>query len=386
MSSEHAELRMLHESFPHLSADEWSTVLRMAERIGETAVGVMLTTLDVQRQRESILAFVQREAAEARRACDEKQGEVAELRQQVQLLIAQQHQQQRAAAQPRAESVKLDVSKFRGAEGESLLRWLVELDAAISARGFRESHLEVAFAMSVLAGRAKTWAFGRRLADPHCFQTYEEFKHELKQAFEPPKSELRARSEFLAIRQGKRDVHTYSQLARYLISCIVYKPVDDQTQVVTFMAGLNDGPVKTYLFRQEPETLEEAIVLATQEDYSLGQAQAHSAQYRPQRYRTAAYRDTAEPMDLSTARVVSNTTRNSQFNGNQNGRRSMLCHRCKRPGHRAYECMAPRPAQQNAGRGNAPRSAPFRAQRLNPQSNRAPGSEVHRRQGNESSQ
>jgi hypothetical protein len=355
--------------------------------MGETAVGVMLTTLDAQRQRESILAFVQREAAEARRAYDEKQSEVAELRQQVQLLLSQQHHQRHNVVEPRVESIKLDVSKYRGAEGESLLRWLVELDAAVEARNFRTPHLEVMFAMSVLAGRAKTWAFGRRLADPNCFPTYGQFKHELKQAFEPPKSELRARSEFLSIRQGKRDVHTYSQLARYLISCIVHKPVDDQTQVVTYMAGLNDGPVKTYLFRQEPETLEEAISMATSEDYSLGQAQAHSAQFRSQRYRSAAFRDTAEPMDLSTVRVVSNSTRNnSQFNGTQGGRRPMLCHRCQRPGHRAYECMAPRPAQQSGGRTSVPRSAPFRAQRNQPQSNRTPGGDASRRQRNESSQ
>ncbi len=49
-------------------------------------------------------------------------------------------------------------------------------------------------------------------------------------------------------------------------------PVDDQTQVVTFMKRLNDSPIKRQLFRVYPETLEEAISLSTQGDFGLNQA------------------------------------------------------------------------------------------------------------------
>ncbi|KAG4217624.1 hypothetical protein PC116_g33896 [Phytophthora cactorum] len=39
--------------------------------------------------------------------------------------------------------------------------------------------------MSCLGGRARSWAYGRRLTDATCFGTYAEYKEELRQAFEP---------------------------------------------------------------------------------------------------------------------------------------------------------------------------------------------------------
>ncbi|KAG2881399.1 hypothetical protein PC117_g26397 [Phytophthora cactorum] len=61
-------------------------------------------------------------------------------------------------------------------------------------------------------------------------------------------NEFRSRAEFLDLQQGKHDVHAYAQRARYLVSNIVTNPMDEATKVVTFMKGLRDGPVKTYLF------------------------------------------------------------------------------------------------------------------------------------------
>ncbi|KAG3022049.1 hypothetical protein PC119_g9397 [Phytophthora cactorum] len=116
--------------------------------------------------------------------------------------------------------------------------------------------------MSSLGGRARSWAYGRRLTDTTCFGTYAEFKEELRQAFEPPKNEFRSRAELLDLQQGKYDVHAYAQRARYLVSNIVTNSMDEATKVVTFMNGLRDGPVKTYLFREYPSTLEAAITLA----------------------------------------------------------------------------------------------------------------------------
>ncbi|POM61335.1 hypothetical protein PHPALM_29665, partial [Phytophthora palmivora] len=49
------------------------------------------------------------------------------------------------------------------------------------------------------------------------------------------------------------------------------------------MKGLKDGPVKTYLFREYPSTLEAAITLAMQEVFSLRQAKQHMNVPRPQR-------------------------------------------------------------------------------------------------------
>ncbi|KAG3083369.1 hypothetical protein PC121_g5740 [Phytophthora cactorum] len=145
-----------------------------------------------------------------------------------------------------------------------------------------------------------SWAYGRRLTDATCFGTYAEFKKELRQAFEPPKNEFRSRAEFLDLQQGKHDVHAYAQRARSLVSNIVNKPMDEATKVVTFMKGLRDGPVKTYLFREFPSTLEAAITLAMQEEFCLRQAKLHVNV--PRMARPVIRTGGPEPMDLSNAR------------------------------------------------------------------------------------
>ncbi|GMF61400.1 unnamed protein product [Phytophthora fragariaefolia] len=130
---------------------------------------------------------------------------------------------------PRVESLKLHVNSYVGREGEPLLRWLVEVDTAITARRIVDPLSKVAFAISCLGGRGMSWA---------------------------------SRAEFLDLQQGKHDVHAYAQRAGSLVSNIVTNPIDEATKVVTFMKRLKDGSVKTYLFREYPSTLEAAITLA----------------------------------------------------------------------------------------------------------------------------
>lgn len=362
-----------HSDFPHLSTDEWSVIELIVARDGTEAASSVLHNTSPEEQRARIFSYLSREARAANTAREQAQAaqeqalaasaraeeaslreaEVlrreAEVRQQLLRTVDQQQHAARAAAQEqRAESLKIDVAKYRGNEGESLVRWLVELEAAITARRIKDPLMQVAFAMSNLAGRAKSWSFGKRLADPSCFATYNEFKIQLRLAFEPPKTEFRYRTEFLSIKQGKRSVHDYAELARYLDSCVVTRPMVEDTKVVTFMKGLNDGPIKTYLFRKFPETLEQAIAIATQEDFSLNQAYVHSDAFRPPRNQTAREVDTSEPMDISAVEV------NHQQGSSQKGKRQGTCHRCHKAGHFAYECLDPRPSSRPPSSGARP--------------------------------
>jgi len=169
----------------------------MGNNIGTQAVAAMLFTLSPDEQHSCVAQFIQHEL-------DEAQQRNALLEQQA-LLLSQQQQHASPQAvverRERVESLKIDVSKYKGLANESLLRWLVELDTAIEARRIEDHSMQVTFAMSNLAGRAKTWAYGRRLADPHCFPTLESFKSELREAFEPPKTEFRARAELLELKR-----------------------------------------------------------------------------------------------------------------------------------------------------------------------------------------
>lgn len=203
------------EDFSHLSDPEWAAYERMVTIFGEASVINMLNTFNPEAQKLTALNFMHQEIVGAQRQTTTPVARVAPL--------------------------KLDVNHYKGGENEPLLRWFVEMDTALRVRQIYDPDHQVAFAMSKLGGRARSWAFGRRLTDPGCFPDYEAFKYELKLAFEPPKNEFRARAEFLDLRQGRLELHDYAQRARYLVSSIVSDPVDYATQVVTFMKGLNDG-------------------------------------------------------------------------------------------------------------------------------------------------
>ncbi|KAE8953465.1 hypothetical protein PR001_g32870, partial [Phytophthora rubi] len=118
-----------------------------------------------------------------------------------------------------------------------------------------------------------------------------------------------------------------------LVSNIVANPIDEATKVVTFMKGLKDGPVKTYLFREYPSTLESAITLAMQEEFSLRQAKLHVNAPRPMSRPMVKPTGGPEPMDLSTATAAGSQQRRGPTN--------VRCFRCGNNGHYARECTAP---------------------------------------------
>uniref|UniRef100_A0AAV1T6I4 Retrotransposon gag domain-containing protein n=1 Tax=Peronospora matthiolae TaxID=2874970 RepID=A0AAV1T6I4_9STRA len=240
------------DGYSHLSNVEWDAVERMGSTKGTHAVSVMLEALNRDAQHATIAKFIQNEL-------DAECEKVALLHQQGSQQAELLRQQQAAAGgsmhSRRPETLKIDISKYRRVEEDSLLRWFVELDDAIRARRIDDGDMQVAFAQSNLAGRAKTWALGIKSHDPYAFGSLEGFKSRLRQTFEPPRAEFRARTELLKLRQGKRDVHAYAQHIRHLTSCISSNPVDEHTLVSVFLQGLADGPVKTHLFRLELDSL-----------------------------------------------------------------------------------------------------------------------------------
>ncbi|KAG2781020.1 hypothetical protein PC129_g16669 [Phytophthora cactorum] len=293
---------------PHMSDPEWEALQRLGTVIGEATVAMMLRKLSPTEQHGVALGFivkVQRDAAVATTTTAS------------------------SGTTPRVQALKLHVSNYVGKEGEPLLRWLVEVDTAIATRRIFDESSKIAFAMSSLGGRARSWAYGRRLTNATCFSTCAEFKEEFRKAFEPPKNEFWSRAEFLDLQQGKHDVHAYAQRARYLIANIVTNPIDEATKVVTFMKGLRDGPVKTYLFREYPSTFEAAITLAMQEEFSLRQAKLHVNV--PRMARPVMRTGGQEPMDLSNATAAGHQQRNNS---------SVWCFRCGYTGHFARECTA----------------------------------------------
>ena len=328
------------ESYPYLSDVEWSAVERLTSSVGEDAVWSLLSSNDRDQQHSIISKFIQRELDAAR-------AEVTQLHQQGhqqnELLRQQQSQSAVAAStrERRRETLKLEVSKYRGIQEDSLLRWFLEVDDAIKARHIEDEQMQIAFAKSNLSGRARTWALNLQLKDPNVFGSFAVFKSLLSQSFEPPRAEFRTLTELLKVKQGKRDVHTYAQHVRYLASCMVANPIPDFVLITVFLQGLTDGPVRSHLFRIELKSLEEAITTAVQEDFNVRQAHTGVAPYRPSRRIEVGG---PEPMDL--CHTESESSRVTDY------KKSQKCYNCQKTGHYAYECSAPGVVPRTTGNSN----------------------------------
>uniref|UniRef100_H3H7K4 RNA-directed DNA polymerase n=1 Tax=Phytophthora ramorum TaxID=164328 RepID=H3H7K4_PHYRM len=210
---------------------------------------------------------------------------------------------ERKPVQPKP--LRLKVNPYKGKEGENLHFWVREVELAMDAALVSDERLRVAFALSHLSGRAKSSAYTREATTPGCFASWAQLCEQLRAAFLPANYEYRQRSRFLACKQGRRELHEYIQEMRELTASLVGNPLHEYIKVTVFMDGLRVGPARTQLFRVQANTLEEAIQIALQEEYSHRHAHTPatawlggSSQGRPQ---SRGPFNVPVPMDLSLA-------------------------------------------------------------------------------------
>ena len=100
-----------------------------------------------------------------------------------------------------------------------------------------------------------------------------------------------------------------------------------------------------------PDTLEEAISLAIQEDFSLKQAKGSRTKLPdvPSHSKKGS-NSGPSPMELCLTQTES-SSRTGSSGGVRRSKKDMTCYRCQRKGHAAYECKAAEPVPQ---RGTAP--------------------------------
>ena len=294
-----------HSQYPHLDEDEWKMVVKLSSVIGETA------TLQIL-------------------ALSEKEQKKALQKAMVSSTIRDPTPPVPAVSIPK---VKIETSIYKALEHENLPQWFTEIELSLVAQQLSDPTLQVVYAMSRLGGRARSWAFSRKMTDPNCFPTWKNFKAELSTAFEPPKCELRSRVQFLQLTQGKRSLHEYAQNARQLVARVVSQPIDDATQVSVFLNGLRDGPVRDHSFRVFPETLDKAINIALQEEFSLKQSRRIKNFGISNPNQGKRNTNVPTPMDLSFAQVVRKNIPNRN-----NNMTNIICHRCGKKGHIARNC------------------------------------------------
>ena len=103
----------------------------MSSTVNEEAIWAMLSSRDRYQQHVVISKFFQRELDESRAQVTLSQQQD---HQRTEALRQQQSQSSEPTRERRRESLKLEVSKYRGFEEDSLLRWFVEQEDAINAR------------------------------------------------------------------------------------------------------------------------------------------------------------------------------------------------------------------------------------------------------------
>lgn len=201
---------------------------------------------------------------------------------------------------PRSAGIKplrLKVTAYEGKEEDNLHFWFKQLELAMDAALLTDERLEVAYALSHLGGRAWSWALMPSESLHEAFRSWESLRTSLQRAFEPPNAAFRTRSKFLACKQGKRELSEYVHELRELAAAMAAQPLRQETMVTVFMEGLRMGPPRDQLFRMSPRTLEEAIEIARQEEYSLRQTRSTTTAI-PSRIRASAGGPT--PMEISS--------------------------------------------------------------------------------------
>ncbi|GMF16716.1 unnamed protein product [Phytophthora fragariaefolia] len=113
--------------------------------------------------------------------------------------------------------------------------------------------------------------------------------------YSPPNQAYRARSHFLAIRQGKKELVDYVQELRTLNAGMAVDPLPEAVTVTVFMEGLRTGVARTEVFRTHPASFEDAVNVALNAEFNFKSSRLGW---------NAAYANPSsgpEPMDLSDA-------------------------------------------------------------------------------------
>jgi len=344
----------MREHFPHFNEDQWAAVERLCSILGDTAVLAILRGItDPQAQIAAIDSFASHETSQShmRSSLESELKEQVQARLVLENQVMQQSQahgnleqrfleqngiqvelrnrldmyhqeltdtQAKLATEKKHRSIKIDVSKFDGNNAGNLLRWLLEVKVAANSQRIEEESLIVAFGMSHLSGRAREWAFTKRLHDFDCFPSWETFEKDLKKMFLPPHCDFRIRSKLFACKQRNRKLNDYVQEIRNLVSSLTDDTVTEASRVTIFMQGLREGPARTQLFRVVPDTLDKAIHLALSEDFSYKNAKIQGSESTTN----------SDPNDMDLSNVT-------QFN-----KKNVVCYNCNRKGHMSRDCFS----------------------------------------------
>lgn len=369
------------EDFPHLRTMEFDALSAIYSnpQYGPRVVAHLLTKPE-DVQRHVLLNYVYVQTAELRLNSERERSAQSNTIGELILRLNQLETSLRLAEANKSPSpqrnessgiLKIKTSHYTGSEKESLRRWFVEVELAMTARKISLQSHKVVFALSQLGGNARAWGYNLILADQNAFPDYETFKEKIAQEFEPPRTLQRAISEFLELSQGKRSLHEYIQRMRYLISCASSDPPSESVKVSHFMRGLRSGYVRDEVYRLGPETFDAAVHYALDAEFNFRQQRADFHPIRGSSNQTRNYRPAQNSSGGPTPMDVSSITTSNRYQSNSknySGRQGQsvrrpsgtTCNNCGKPGHWSPECRQPKKvrfAQPSSGNSQEKRNS-----------------------------
>jgi hypothetical protein len=184
--------------------------------------------------------------------------------------------------------ISLSIPVFRGETEENVEVWLRQIKNIMRAQDMKDEGQMIHYAATGFKGAALHW-FVNKVKDSTTpiFTSWDDFKKELKTAFQPPHYQQYLRTQLKNLRQTG-NVQEYTSQFRNIVSQIdTMGPLD---QVAYYIDGLK-AATRMEVSYQAPETLDDAWKLAIRYDtamFGLGRPQMKSNMSRrqqPQRNR-----------------------------------------------------------------------------------------------------
>ena len=231
-----------------------------------------------------------------------------------------------------------------GTCGQFLLQCSLVFD--LQPTTYNTDKSRIAFIISLLSGRASQWATAVIENNSPVCHSYLEFTKEMRKIFDHPLKGKEAANRLLSLRQGSSSVAQYAIDFRILAAESGW---DDTALQGVFMKGLNDRVKDELATRDETNSLEELISLATRLDNRLRERQREKAgrQFLPRVLASQQMSSSTsapvspvptippeptedEPMQLGRARLTPAERQRRQ--------RSGLCIYCGQAGHYLSSC------------------------------------------------
>ena len=165
-----------------------------------------------------------------------------------------------------APKISLRIPIFKGEPGENVEVWLRQTKNIMRAQNMKDKGQMIHYAATGFEGVALNW-FVNKIKDTTTpiFTSWDDFKKELKTAFQPPNYQQYLQIQLKNLRQTG-NVQEYTSQFRNIVSQI--DTMDPLDQVAYYINGLK-AATRMEVSYQAPETLEDAWKLAIRYDTAM---------------------------------------------------------------------------------------------------------------------